>query len=44
LAARRLEEIKAMEIYSADDFQAELQVEIEILCSRISKKFKRENG
>jgi hypothetical protein len=44
LAARRLEEIKAMEIYSGDDFQAEMQKEIEILRSRISKDFRRDNG
>jgi hypothetical protein len=44
LAAKRLEEIKAMEIYSGDDFQSEIQKEIEILRSRSSKKFKRENG
>lgn len=44
LAVRRLEEIKAMEIYSGDDFQAVLQKEIEILRSRISKSFRRENG
>ena len=44
LAARRLEEIKAMEIYSGADFQAEIQTEIEILRSRISKGFTREDG
>jgi hypothetical protein len=44
LAARRLEEIKATEIYSGDDFQSELQKEIEILRSRISKKFKEKNS
>lgn len=44
LAARRLEEIKAMEIYSGADFQAELQQEIETLRSRISKDFRSENG
>ncbi len=44
LAARRLGEIKAMEIYSGGDFQTELQKEIEILRSRISKDFKRDNG
>jgi hypothetical protein len=42
LAARRLEEIKAMEEYSGDDFQAQLQKEIEILLSRISKDFRRD--
>lgn len=41
LAARRLEEIKAMEEYSGDDFQAQLQGEIDILHSRISKDFRR---
>ena len=40
LAARRLEEIKAMNIYSGADFQAELQKEIEKLRSRISKDFR----
>jgi hypothetical protein len=44
LAARRLEEMRAMELYSGDEFQAEMQKEIEILRSRISKDFKRENG
>lgn len=44
LAAQRLEEIKGMEIYSGADFQAELQKEIEILRSRISKDFRRDNG
>jgi hypothetical protein len=44
LAARRLEEIKAMEEYFSDDFQAELQKEIDILRSRISKDFPRDNG
>lgn len=44
LAARRLEEIKAMEIYSGDDFQTELQQEIETLRSRISKGFRSKNG
>ena len=44
LAARRLEEIKAMEIYCDADFQAELQKEIDILRSRISKKFRRDDG
>jgi hypothetical protein len=39
LAARRLEEIKAMEIYDGADFQLEIQKEIEILRSRISKSF-----
>ena len=40
LAAQRLEHMKAMEIYSGDDFQSELQKEIKILRSRISKDFK----
>ena len=44
LAARRLEEMKAMEIYSHEDFQTEMQKEIEILRSRISKDFRREDG
>ena len=44
LAAHRLEEIKALEQYSGDDFQAQLQNEIDILRSRISKDFRRENG
>jgi hypothetical protein len=44
LAARRLEEIKAMEIYSGDDFQSEMQKEIDFLRSRISKKFREGNG
>jgi hypothetical protein len=44
LAARRLEEIKALEEYSGDDFQAQLQQEIDILRSRISKDFRRDNG
>lgn len=42
LAARRLEEMKAMEIYSDDACQAEMQKEIEILRSRISKDFQRD--
>lgn len=44
LAARRLEEIKAMEVYSGNDFQAQLQKEIDILRSRVSKDFSRDNG
>lgn len=44
LAARRLEEIKAMEIYSDADFQAEIQKEIDILRSRISEDFRRDDG
>jgi hypothetical protein len=44
LAARRLEEMRAMEIYRGDEIQAEMQKEIEILRSRISKDFKREKG
>lgn len=44
LAARRLEEIKALEEYSGDVFQAQLQREIDILRSRISKDFKRGDG
>jgi len=44
LAVQRLEEVKAMEIYNGDDFQAEMQKEIEILRSRISKDFRRDNG
>lgn len=44
LAARRLEEIKAMEEYSGEDFQTELQKEIEILRSRVSKDFRRSDG
>ena len=44
LAARRLEEMKAMEIYRGDDFQTEMRKEIEILRSRISKDFKRDDG
>ena len=38
LAAQRLEEMKAMEEYSGADFQAQLNKEIDILRSRISKK------
>lgn len=44
LAARRLEEIKAMEEYSGDDFQAQLQQEIDVLRSRISKEFRSPDG
>jgi hypothetical protein len=44
LAARRLEEMKALEIYSGDDFQAQIQKEIEILRSRISEDFKQDDG
>jgi hypothetical protein len=44
LAARRLQEIKALEEYSGDDFQAQLQSEIDILRSRISKGYRRDNG
>jgi hypothetical protein len=44
LGAQRLEEIKALEEYSGDDFQAQLQKEIGILRSRISKDFRREDG
>jgi hypothetical protein len=44
LAARRLEEIKAMEEYSGAEFQAELQKEIDTLRSRISKTYKRSEG
>ena len=44
LAARRLEEIKALEKYSGDDFETQLQQEIDILRSRISKDFRREDG
>jgi hypothetical protein len=44
LAARRLEEIKALEEYAGDEFQAQLQQEIDTLRSRISKKFKRDDG
>jgi hypothetical protein len=36
-----LEEIKRMEEYSEEDFQEQLQKEIDILRSRISKDFKR---
>jgi hypothetical protein len=39
LAARRLEDIKGMEIYAHVDFQIQLQKEIDILRSRISKHF-----
>jgi hypothetical protein len=39
LAARRLEDIKGMEIYAHDVFQVQLQKEIDILRSRISKHF-----
>jgi hypothetical protein len=35
LAARRLEQLKQMEIYVGTDFQGQLQQEIEILRSRI---------
>ena len=42
LAARRLTEMKAMEIYNGAELQSELQKEIEVLRSRISKDFKRE--
>ena len=38
LAAQRLEEIKKMEIYQGEDFQREMQTEIDALRSRISKK------
>jgi hypothetical protein len=38
LAAQRLEEIKKMEIYEGEDFQREIQTEIDELRSRISKK------
>lgn len=44
LAARRLEEIKRMEDYSEEDFQEQLQKEIDILRSRISRDFKRSDG
>jgi hypothetical protein len=44
LAARRLEEIKTMEEYSGGDFQSQLQKEIDILRSRISNDFRREDG
>lgn len=44
LAVRRLNEIKAMEDFAADDFQAQLQQEIDILRSRISKDFRRGDG
>jgi hypothetical protein len=40
LAARRLEELKGMEIYAGDSFQAQLQKEIDALRSRISEDFK----
>jgi hypothetical protein len=33
-----------MEEYSGDDFQAQLQQEIETLRSRISKEFRSDNG
>jgi len=39
LAVRRLTEIKAMEEYEGEDFQSEIQKEIEILRARISPKF-----
>lgn len=39
LAARRLEEIKVMEAFAADEFQEQLQQEIDTLRSRISKDF-----
>ena len=44
LAARRLEEIKAMNNFSAEDFQTQLQEEIAILRSRIAKDFRRDDG
>ena len=44
LAARRLEEIMAMEEYSGDAFQAQLQQEIDLLRLRISKDFRRNDG
>jgi hypothetical protein len=39
LAARRLEKLKEMEIYADNAFQAQLQTEIDVLRSRISKGF-----
>jgi len=44
LAARQLEELKGMEIYAGDDFRAQLQKEIDLLRSRISEDFKKDNG
>jgi hypothetical protein len=38
VAAQRLEEIKKMEIYQGEDFQREIQTEIDELRFRISKK------
>ncbi|HEY3323523.1 MAG TPA: DUF4259 domain-containing protein [Planctomycetota bacterium] len=43
LAVRRLQEIKKMDIYADDEFQLEIQKEIDELSSRISDKYKREN-
>jgi hypothetical protein len=39
LGAQRLEQLKAMEIYAGDNFQAQLQKEIDTLRSRISRDF-----
>jgi hypothetical protein len=41
LAARRLEELKRMEIYAGDSFQAQLQNEIDTLRSRVSEDFRK---
>jgi hypothetical protein len=41
LAAQRLEELKGMEIYADDSFQAQLRNEIDALRSRISEDFRK---
>jgi hypothetical protein len=41
LAAQRLEELKGMEIYADENFQTQLQNEIDILRSRISKEYQQ---
>ena len=41
LAAQRLEQLKAMEIYAGDNFQAQLQKEVDTLRSRISRDFRK---
>jgi hypothetical protein len=43
LAAQRLEELKGMEEYAGDDFQTQLQKEIDILRSRISEDFNKKH-